>query len=134
MLGVVRVTVIQKKLTVNLTLTAQPMINEEMNVNSANNLDQSIQLNSLNLAESTTAESVINQYSLVAERAKGTNKEYEFVKTYPSLLDAQEGVKAKEIGEQAKEEGGIKYETKAGDKICYTCGGFPKCPKRPFAI
>jgi len=63
------------------------------------------------------------------ERAKGSNKDYDYAKIYSSLLAAQEGAEAKEVGGQSWTRG-IKYETKAGDRICYTCGGFPKCPKR----
>ena len=63
------------------------------------------------------------------ERIKRGNKEYELVRTYPSLVDASEGVKNKEICDQFWTRG-VSYTTAQGDKICYTCRGFPKCPKR----
>ncbi len=107
----------------------------DSSTSSAGNVDSdsepSKQLYSLNLGDSTTQSVLVGDgASLInEERVKGSNKDYDYVKTYSSLLEAQEGVKSKEVCEQSWTRG-MKYETKAGDKICYTCGGYPKCPKR----
>ena len=60
---------------------------------------------------------------------KGLNKIYEFAQTYSSMQSAVEGLNAKEISGQLWTRGQM-YETKQGDKICYTCKGYPRCPKR----
>ena len=61
------------------------------------------------------------------------NKDYQFIRTYSSLLDAQKGVQNREIGEQLWTRG-VKYETQEGSKICYTCRGHPKCNKRMLMV
>lgn len=60
---------------------------------------------------------------------KGTSKEYDSVKTFPSMIAAKEGIDNREIGDQLWTRG-ISYSTKEGDKICFTCKGYPRCPKR----
>ena len=64
-----------------------------------------------------------------SSQSKGKNKDYDFVKTYPSLVAAKEGVSQCEIGGKNWTRS-VFYSTNYGDKICYTCRGFPKCPKR----
>ena len=61
------------------------------------------------------------------------NKDYQFIRTYSNLLDAQKGVQNREIGEQLWTRG-VKYETQEGSKICYTCRGHPKCNKRMLMV
>ena len=62
-------------------------------------------------------------------RTKGSNKDYDFVKTYESLVKARIGVAEREIGGKCWTRS-VMYSTNCGDKICSTCRGYPKCPKR----
>ena len=85
-------------------------------------------------SNSTTHASVLSNNPLVDQSsfvvtAKVTNKFYEPEKIYPSLAAAMEGVKMQEVGGQSWTRG-PKYSTKMGDKIIFTCQGFPKCPRR----
>ena len=59
---------------------------------------------------------------------KGLNKNYEFVATYPSLIEAKKAIEDRKLGNQLWTRG-ASYSTNIGDKINYTCRGFPKCPK-----
>ncbi len=60
---------------------------------------------------------------------KGSYKDYQRLKTFPSLIVANEAIANREIGDQLWTRG-MSYATKAGDKICFTCRAFPRCPKR----
>ena len=60
---------------------------------------------------------------------RNKNKDYQFIRTYASLMDAKAGVQNREIGEQLWTRG-VSYGTHEGDKISYTCRGYPKCGKR----
>ena len=60
---------------------------------------------------------------------KGANKDYVQVKTYQSMIAAKDGIANREICDQLWTRG-ISYSTQQGDKICFTCKGNPRCPKR----
>lgn len=74
------------------------------------------------LNESVANLTETNEVSISSE-VKGANKNYFFEKTYSSMVAASQGILNKEIGDQLWTRG-ISYETKEGDKICYTCRGF----------
>lgn len=67
--------------------------------------------------------------SSTGKGARMKNKDYDYVKTYPSLVAAKEGVTRYEIGGKSWTRS-VSYPTNYGDKVCYTCRGYPKCPKR----
>ena len=60
---------------------------------------------------------------------KGSYKDYQRLVTFPSLIVANEAIANREIGDQLWTRG-MFNATKAGDKICFTCRTFPRCPKR----
>ena len=61
---------------------------------------------------------------------KGSYKDYKFLKTFPSFIAANEAIANREIEEQLWVRGQT-YTTKSeGDKIYFTCRGYPRCPKR----
>lgn len=60
---------------------------------------------------------------------KGMNKDYEHLSTYGSLPLAMKAEVLWNLDDNRWVRGN-KYTTKSGDKINFTCRGFPKCPKR----
>jgi len=62
---------------------------------------------------------------------RNLNKDYVYEKTYPSLIEAKDGILNKEIGAQLWTRS-VSYSTQEGDKICYTCRGYPRCPRKSF--
>ncbi len=60
---------------------------------------------------------------------RNLNKDYVYEKTYPSLIEAKDGILNREIGAQLWTRS-VSYSTQEGDKICYTCRGYPRCPRK----
>ena len=66
-------------------------------------------------------------------KTKGLNKDYEFECTFPNLIEAKKAIEDKKISAQFWTRG-ASYTTNNGDKICFTCKGFPKCPRRLYIL
>ncbi len=91
-------------------------------------LDQ-LHLEESNDVATTDNVSHVSLFSEASVASKGANKDYIPIKTYPSLLAAKDGIGKREICDQFWTRG-MSYSTQQGDKICYSCRGNPKCPKR----
>jgi len=75
-----------------------------------------------------TDEAYDNQATTLADLSsnvgRNLNKDYVYEKKYPSLMEAKDGILNREIGAQLWTRS-VSYCTQEGDKICYTCRGYP---------
>ncbi len=62
-----------------------------------------------------------------------SNKEYVFDSTHIGLEAAKRAIDLGQIGNQYWTRGNT-YTTKHGDKICYTCRSFSRCPKKMYLL
>ena len=68
-----------------------------------------------------------NQDQPAKAKGRGKAKDYNFFAKYPSLVKAKEAI---DSGiDQNFWVRSVKRSTKEGNKIYFTCAGFPKCPR-----
>lgn len=96
----------------------------------------SIDLSSINdkVCQDTTLSDTDNNlppYRPTTKLPGVTIKTYEFDSTHCDLEAAKKAIDQGLIGSQNWTRG-VKYQTKGGEKICYTCRSFAKCPKKMY--
>ncbi len=107
----------------SITETTSPSTNHVLNISKEIDLHLDISEPTVTTADDPTVELSSNQ------GFKGTNKDYDFIFTYRSLALAFNAEEIGSIDDQRWVRGNT-YSTKSGDKINFTCRGFPKCPRR----
>ncbi len=105
--------------------------NMNVTTNSTVTMEESMQ--QLHLSNNNDTENDADGYNDPTKVCGLANKDYDYISTHSDLESAKKAIDEGLIANQYWTRGN-KYSTKSGDKICYTCRSFVKCPKRMYLL